>query len=206
MAPAERRRGATLALPLLLAVGLYGLFYVGLDVRTAPLVNLSTPVPAVQALRTQAGQIRGADAWQARSNAGAAVQPRVQPRISDAEAPAPAPEAEEPSASVRERPLLSQRTPAWDRLLKEGLFHKNSGYPRIEPQNADEAAEKNFWEDRMAHEFRDGACWSVGATRLAAYARDCRLPSSLEQHQAVPAAADHHWAGTLCANTLWLRR
>ena len=169
MAPAaERRRGATLALPLLLVVGLYGVFYVGLDVRTtAPQVR-STPVPAVQAFR--AARIRDADTWQARSSADAAVTLQAQPRSSEEEeAPAPAPA---PSARrERERPLLSQRTPAWDRLLKEGLYHKNSGYPRIEPQNADEQAENAFWEDRVANEFRGGACAPLHGRSLAAHAR-----------------------------------
>jgi hypothetical protein len=121
------------------------------------------------------------------------VKVQAQPRLFEEEAPAPAPE---PAATrrERERPLLSQRTPAWDRLLKEGLFHKNSGYPRIEPQNADELAEKNFWEERVAHEFRDGACapWSRPALSLT---RACRLPPRPQQHQAVPPAADHHGAG-----------
>ena len=167
MAPAaERRRGATLALPLLLAVGMYGIFYVGLDVRTTPQVKLATPVPSAQAFR--AGRIRDADEWQARSTADAAVKVQAQPRSSD-EAPA---RAQDPAATRRERPLLSQRTPAWDRLLREGLYHENSGYPRIEPQNADERAEQSFWEERVAHEFRDGACARRGrAARLAAHAR-----------------------------------
>ena len=169
---AERRsRGATLALPLLLAVGLYGVFYVGLDVRTVPQVKLTTPVPSVQALR--AGRLRDAGAFQAHSTAEAAVKLQVRPRgsdvearavtlrerprSSDVEAPAPVPELA-PVGRVRERPLLSQRTPAWDRLREEGLFHDNSGYLRIEPQNADELAEKTFWEDRVKAEFHDGAC------------------------------------------------
>lgn len=174
MAPAaERRRGATLALPLLLVVGLYGVFYVGLDVRTtAPQVR-STPVPAVQAFRTT--RIRDADTWQARSSADAAVKLQAQPRSSEEEAPAPALAAS--TRREQERPLLSQRTPAWDRLLKEGLYHKNSGYPRIEPQNADEQAEKAFWEDRVAHEFRDGC------RRLANNTKQC-LPRLIIMGQA----------------------
>jgi hypothetical protein len=54
-------------------------------------------------------------------------------------------------------PLISRRTPAWDRLLEEGLYHPNSGYPRLEPQHEAERAELNFWEDRVTNEYRDGA-------------------------------------------------
>ena len=179
---AERRsRGATLALPLLIAVGLYGVFYVSLDVRTVPQVKLTTPVPSVHALR--AGRLRDADALRAHSTAEAAVKLRGRPRGSDVEAPAPAPDLA-PLGQERVRPLLSQRTPAWDRLREEGLFHDNSGYLRIEPQNADELAEKTFWEERVLHEFRDGACVRGRTALLAAHAR----PQGAAESQTTPSS------------------
>ena len=51
---------------------------------------------------------------------------------------------------------MSRRTPAWDALLAEGLFHQSSGYPRVEPGDDADRADKAFWEDRVTNEFRDG--------------------------------------------------
>ena len=65
-------------------------------------------------------------------------------------------------------PLLSRRTPAWDRLLAEGLHHPDSGYPRLEPPTPVDKKELAFWEDRVLHEYRNGACGDPSAGCLAA--------------------------------------
>ena len=65
--------------------------------------------------------------------------------------------ADDGGAAATGPTLLSRRTPAWDRLLSEGLFHPNSGYPRVEPTQEADRAELQFWEERVTHEFRDGA-------------------------------------------------
>lgn len=57
-------------------------------------------------------------------------------------------------------PLLSRRTAKWGELLEEGLYHKSSGYFRVLPSRQQED-EWDFWQDRVLHEYPNGA-WHAG--------------------------------------------
>jgi hypothetical protein len=180
--PLERRRGSRLLLPLLLVVAVYGVCYVGVDLR--PAQPLRAPPARVQPQTPRA-----------------AVRQQTTPAAADAPAPAPSPSSADAAPELP--PLLSRRTPAWDRLLEQGLYHADSGYPKLLPQRDSDRAELDFWEQRVLNEYRDGA-------RNATQSAECecapvtahaplRMPPQLQRHQAVPAEADHHGPGARMA-------
>jgi hypothetical protein len=53
--------------------------------------------------------------------------------------------------------LLAQRTPLWDQLQAEGLFHENSGYPQILPPGDKEAEDWKTWQDKVMADYPNGA-------------------------------------------------
>lgn len=118
--------------------------------------------------------------------------------------------------------LLSRATPAWAELQAEGLFHPNSGYPRILPPGDKEKTEWAQWQERVRTEWPGGArrrgaalpgrAAGLGRPTHAACSRPLLLALFLrrlqarvrrECHQeAVFAEAAHHWAGArLCSRT-----
>lgn len=52
--------------------------------------------------------------------------------------------------------FLSRRTHAWDKLQREGLFHANSGYPRVVPQSKQQAEAWEYWQDKVKKEWPSG--------------------------------------------------
>jgi hypothetical protein len=110
-----------------------------------------------------------------------------------------------PSPPPSPPPLLSRPTKRWGQLLEEGLYHKSSGYVRVLPSRQQED-EWEFWQDRVLHEYPNGA-WaaSSGAPRRAygvlvsltphLSSSQNRLPPGLRQQflqEAVPSQAAHH--------------
>lgn len=71
--------------------------------------------------------------------------------------------------------LVSRRTPEWDRLYAEGLFHP--GYPRLRDVDPSFSAAEDLWNERVAKEWPNGT-----RTRLAArHARARALPPHVAQ-------------------------
>ena len=134
--PPTARPASRLFLPLLAVVVLFG--YISL--RGAPGSHHVLP-----------------DTTGRSSRAAGSVPPAL--RASEAEPAVAA--VEEPQAEaaggVQSVPLLSRRTPAWDALLAEGLFHPNSGYAKIDPPSDKEAGEWAQWQAKVKAEFPNGA-------------------------------------------------
>lgn len=62
-----------------------------------------------------------------------------------------------PSPPPAPPPLLSRSTALWEKLLEEGLHHPSSGYPQVQPRNPAVQEEWEFWQDRVMHEYPNGA-------------------------------------------------
>lgn len=82
------------------------------------------------------------------------------------EAPVPQAQPLAPQAPPSPPPLLSRSTPEWDQLLEQGLYHPSSGYAQVQPRNPALQEEWEFWQDRVLHEFPNGA--SRASTRVGA--------------------------------------